>query len=361
MRPLLQIDPSRIRENFLSLCRFLNAPRGVAVVKDDGYGLGMEGVVQALAEIPDAVEAFAVASLEEATELARWLPPEKILVLYAPPTRGEIRDLLESPFQVAVGTSRVLEALRQTPSRPGLHLHVDIGMNRLGLSEEQALAVLEAHPWEGLMLHFPLAPWEDPEGYGLLVRRARRWMNLFRGVRPEGRVHIANTALALSGESWLSGSFPRAGLGLWGLAPSPEIPSSLELAFELRAPVVEVKEVPAGAGISYGWTFRTTRTSRIGVVAVGYADGLPRALSGKGFVVYRNRRFPMVGAVTMDLVMVDFTEGPVPEVGEEVVLLGSPPAMHPWDWARFSGTIVYEVLTGLGKRALRRFVPEQVG
>jgi len=361
MRPLLQIDPSRIRENFLLLCRSLRAPRGLAVVKDDGYGLGMEGVVQALGEIPEVVEAFAVATLDEAMELARWVSPEKILVLYAPPGWEEIRDLLESPFQVVVGTSRILEALRQMPSRAGLHLHVDIGMHRLGLTEHQALEVLEAYPWEGLMLHFPLAPWEDPEGYALLVNRARRWMDLFRTVRPEGRVHVANTALALSGEPWLLGSLPRVGLGLWGLAPSPEIPSSLDLAFELRAPVVEVKEIPAGEGISYGWTFRTARPSRIGVVAVGYADGLPRALSGKGYVVYRNRRFPMVGAVTMDLVMVDFTEGPVPGVGEEVVLLGRPPAMSPWDWARFSGTIVYEILTGLGKRALRRFVPEQVG
>ncbi len=360
MRPLLQIDPSRIRENFLRLCRHLGAPRGLAVVKDDGYGLGMEGVVQALADVPGAVEAFAVASLEEASELSRWVSPEKILVLYAPPTWGEIRDLLESPFQVAVGTARLLEALEQMPSRPGLHLHVDIGMHRLGLLEAQALTVLERYPWDGLMLHFPLAPWEDPEAYPRLVERAHRWIDRFRAVRPGARIHIANTALALSGEPWLVGSLPRVGLGLWGLAPAPGMRSPLELAFELRAPVVEVKDVPAGAGISYGWAFRTARPSRIGVVAVGYADGLPRALSGKGHVVYRNRRFPMVGAVTMDLVMVDFTGGPVPEVGEEVVLLGGPPAMTPWDWARISGTIVYEVLTGLGKRALRRYVPEQV-
>lgn len=358
MRPLLVIDPSAIRRNFAFLSRF-SGGQGIAVVKDDGYGLGVEGVVRALGDDPRVV--FAVATLEEAHELARDVSPERILVLYAPPGHREIRELLATPFHIAVGSRRMLEALKERPERSGLHLHVDIGMHRMGLSEGNALEVLDAFPWEALMLHFPLTPWDDSGDFALLVHRARSWMDRFWRVRRGGMVHVANTALALSGESWLEGTLPRVGLGLWGLAPDPDLHHPLELAFELRAPVVEIKEVPAGAGISYGWMSRTTRASRIGVVAVGYADGLPRALSGKGYVVYRGHRFPMVGAITMDLLIVDFSDGPVPEVGEEVTLLGQPPAMTPWEWADLSGTIVYEVLTGLGKRAERRFLPLQAG
>lgn len=359
MRPLLEIDPAAIRRNFTLLRQRIGASSGIAVVKDEGYGLGVEAVVQAFQDAPDEIFAFAVATLEEAEALReQGVPPERILVLYAPADPAEIRDLLDSPYQVAVGSRRILDLLGSSP-RPGLHLHVDIGMHRMGLSEDLAQTVLEGYPWTGLMLHFPLAPWEDSEGYALLVDRARRWIRLFREAHPDGVIHVANTALSLAGEGWLRGTLPRVGLGLWGLAPEPEKADELVPAFRLKAPVVEIKDVPAGAGISYGWRYRTTRPSRIGVVAVGYADGLPRALSNRGWVVYAGKRFPMVGAVTMDLLMVDFTDGPVPEVGEEVVLLGEAPAMSPYDWARISGTIVYEVLTGLGKRALRRLTPVQ--
>ncbi len=364
MRPLLEIDLSAIRHNYHLLCRRLQAPSGFPVIKDDGYGLGAEAVILALEGA--GVEAFAVATLEEAQALVDYgVPPERVLVLYAPPHPGEIQDLLASGFQVAVGSVRMVEMLRHTESsrlRASLHLHVDIGMHRMGLLPEVARELVEAFPWRGLMLHFPLSPGEDPEAFAHLAQRAQRWMAWFREAHPSGKIHVANTSLSLAGLPWLEGSHPRPGLGLWGLSPSGrEGEQGLRLAFRMKAPVVEIKEVPEGVGISYGWMFRTSRPSRIGVVAVGYADGLPRALSNRGWVLYRSRRYPIVGAVTMDLILVDFTGGPVPHVGEDVVLLGPPPAMTPHDWARAAGTIVYEVLTGLGKRASRRLFPAEVG
>lgn len=361
MKPLLELNLSAIRDNYKHLCHRLNAGRGIPVVKDDGYGLGAEAVVQAIEG--EDVEAFAVATLEEAQHLeSMGVPARKILVMYAPPEPDEIEALLASPYQVAVGSRRMVEVLeRMENPRAWLHLHVDIGMHRMGLLPEVAESFLEHFPWKGLMIHFPVYGQEDRPLFASLASRAEAWVRRFRASFPQGVIHIANTALTIEGWPWLRGTFPRVGLGLWGLLPGKGLEDKrLRLAFRLKAPVLEVKGLPKGVGVSYGWLFRTQRPSTIGVIAVGYADGLPRALSNRGWVVYKGQRFPIIGAVTMDLTLVDFTDGPIPSPGEEVILLGNSPAMTPDDWAERAGTIVYEVLTGLGKRALRSFFPAEV-
>ena len=153
----------------------------------------------------------------------------------------------------------------------------------------------------------------------------------------------------------------RSGIITYGLAPSDEVDITrlkLKAAMEIRSSVIYVKEVPAGSTISYGSTFVTSRPSRIATLSVGYADGYPRCLSGRGEVLIHGRRFPVIGRVCMDQMMVDVTEDPTVVQGDTATLVGSDGDEHisMEEFAEKSGRINYEAVCDIGKRVPRVYI-----
>ncbi len=360
MKPRLYLLREAVHHNARLLLDQTGVSRMVAVVKDDAYGVGLDAWLRVL---PDTwVAWYAVATLEEALRLERLgIPPDRILLLYPLVDEASLQEVRATPVHVALGSPEMFVLLERHPEAVDperIHLSLDLDMVRTGFQWEEWVSLASRWPWPrppiAWMGHFAHDPGVRPEAFEKAVVRAnfyhRRLQEMWGKPIP---AHLANTAVALSGtrlpQRWI-----RPGLGLFGIHPSRHRPDPLRLALRLEAPLLQVHHVPAGTGVSYGHRFVTSRPSRIGVLRIGYGDGLPRALSPHGWAVIRGHRAPIVGAITMDLTLVDLTDLPFePLPGEAGVLLGDPPAMNLWTWAEAAGTIPYEVMTHFSSRIER--------
>ena len=282
-----------------------------------------------------------------------FAPRADILVLgYAPP--DAVPDLSRAGITQTVFSAPFAEQLSNAARRAGVtlkvHLKVNGGMCRLGFSPsaiEEMRAVFSSENLTvcGLFTHYPLADTD-----AAATRRALAEFSLVRAKLPGGLfAHTAASAAALScPEAVLDGARP--GIALYGCAPVPtQIP--LRPALRLFAPVVQIREVPAGTPVGYGGDFVTRRPSRIGTLPIGYADGLTRDLCGiTGSLFHAGERFaaPLCGRVCMDYCMVDLTDTPA-AVGDAVCVIDDVPAA-----AARRGTIPYEVLTAVSARVGRR-------
>jgi alanine racemase len=256
-------------------------------------------------------------------------------------------------------------AARGTTARA--HLKVDTGMGRLGVLPPDVPAFLETARGrrrvvlEGLCSHFANADLADAALTAQQVSRFRTALGQMRaaGFEPRWR-HLSNSAglLALpEARDGVEMNLARPGLALYGLQPAPWLrpPRMLEPVLSWKTGVVHLKSVPTGTPISYGSTWTAPRPSRIATLPVGYADGWSRLLSNRGAVLVRGRKAPIVGRVCMDLCMVDVTDIPDVEVGDEVVLIGrqGTEVQDAHQLAALQGTIAYDVLCAIGARVPR--------
>ena len=246
-----------------------------------------------------------------------------------------------------------------------MHLHIDVGMARDGAEPAAWSALCDAArtaEQQGLvrvvaiMGHLGWA--DDPaDPCNAVARRtfddasatARR-----HGLRPRLR-HLAATSATLT-DSRTHLDLCRIGAGLVGIDPSRT--TRLTPAMTLSAPVVGVREVAGGTSVGYGHSYVTARRTRLALVPVGYADGVPRAASGRGWMLIRGRRRPIAGLVSMDQVVLDVGDGPA-EVGDVVTVFGPGERNEPTvtEWAAWAGTIEHEIVTGIGPRVVRRVLP----
>ncbi|HEV2993017.1 MAG TPA: alanine racemase [Acidimicrobiia bacterium] len=362
-----EVDLGAVRSNTRRLAALADPAALLAVVKADGYGHG--AVPVARAALDAGASWLGVALVEEGTALRAAGLDAPVLVLSEPPAAaaGHVVDARLTPV---VYTEPGIEALakavadRAADDPLPVHLKVDTGMHRVGCATDDAanlVAAVQARPelrLEGICTHFAVADEpERPETRAQLDAFGRVIADLERaGSRPP-IVHAANSAALLQ--------FPdarfdlvRVGIALYGVAPGPATSVTLDPALSLRARVTYVKELPAGARLSYGLRYALERPGRVATVPVGYADGVPRNLGLRGGeVLLHGRRYPIAGAVTMDQLMVDVGEDDV-EPGDEVVLLGAQDgdAITAEEWADRLGIIAYEVVTGIGPRVPRRYV-----
>jgi alanine racemase len=244
-----------------------------------------------------------------------------------------------------------------------IHLKIDTGATRLGILPgelEQVITELERAPSlmvEGLCTLLVNAgdPQSPITGRQLDVFNTAAVRLRAAGIDPRV-AHVANSAASVLRPD-THYSLLRPGLAIYGLPPVPAVRDQVELrpVMTFKTRVVQVKRVPAGVGVSYGHTFVTPRPSAIGVLAVGYADGYRRGLQHGGEVMIRGRRAPVVGAVCMDLTMVDLTDVPGAAIGDEVILWGGAgeAMISVNDVARLAQTISYEMLCTVGKRVPR--------
>ena len=352
----------------------------MAVVKADAYGHGVGIVVPALAEF---VEAFGVANVTEAravrAELSRVegggsqdseaphlrlstfdLRPIFILGPVLPEEREEVVERRFVPLVSDLEEVRAYAAL--AAGEPlDIHLKLDTGMGRMGVWQDDALETVrairavEGVRIAGLATHLPSADSDE----AFTRTQLEHFEKLVSQLRADGLaspiVHVENSA-GIIGFPAHAGDMVRPGLMLYGSSPVPAFQPELRPALTWKTRVVLVREVGEGRSVSYGRTFKAPESMRIATLAVGYADGYRRCLSGKNAeVLIRGRRCAVLGRVTMDQILADVTALPDVAAGEEVVLLGAQgeEEILATELAEKAGTIAYEIFTGIGPRVKR--------
>lgn len=378
-----RVDLDALRSNYLSIAGYLareaalnraagsgpvQAPGIIAVVKANAYGHGAVAVARTL----EAAGArwLAVADIEEGVELRNAGLRARILVFGALSV-SDVDGVFTHDLTPAVSSpaaARVLQAAakaRQTTLR--CHLKIDTGMHRLGFRFDNVrrtvpeLLASDSLQIEAVHTHFATA--DEPE-HPLFEEQRVRFEQAGAtlaelGLRPRYR-HAANSA-ALLRDSRVWFDLVRPGLLLYGIAPPPLTTTmALTPVMTLTSRVVAVKGLREGDTAGYGGRFRAARPTVLAVVPAGYADGLDRRLEGRGHVLVRGRRAPIVGAVSMDMLTIDVTEHGGVDPGDEVVFLGSQGAaatqtIDAREVASWIGTIPYEILCRLGARVERRY------
>lgn len=327
----------------------------LAVVKADGYGHG--AVAVARAALQAGATWLGVAQPEEALQLRAAGVDAPVLVFgYSPPELVVQAAPQRVSFTVfsAASLKSAAEAAAASPVGVAVHLNVDTGMTRLGFPPEEAVEVADritSTPGlhlEGVYTHFASA--ESDRAF--TERQLERFLSVVATLRAHGHhlpfVHAANSAATFAvPESHLD--LVRVGIALYGLSPGVPTPH-LRPALRITARAVQVRRVPEGTTVSYGASYRAPSPTTIVTVPVGYADGIPRALSNRGFAALRGHRVPYAGAVCMDFLMLDAGDLEVQE-GDEVELVG--PHVRVEELAGLCGTIPYEIVSRLGPRLPR--------
>lgn len=345
--------------------------RMLAVIKANGYGHGAVQVARKLDGL-NYVFGYAVATVEEALQLRRngLYKPILILGYTFPDCYKELvaQDIRPAVFRTDMAKELSGEALRQGKVLK-IHIKVDTGMSRIGISPDDAglgfirqVMELPGLEIEGIFTHFARADETDKSSamgqfvrFGAFTERIRAELSLDIPLK-----HCANSAAIMElPETRMD--LVRAGIALYGLWPSEEMDRSrisLRPLFRLYSHIVYVKTVPAGTPVSYGGTYVTKKKQRIATIPVGYGDGYPRGLSGKGDVLIRGRRAPVLGRVCMDQFMVDVTDIPEAKEGDLVTLIGrdGKEEITMEELGDISGRFNYELACDLGSRIPRVYM-----
>lgn len=365
-RAWVEIDRAALIHNVQQLKQILS-PRTelMAVVKADAYGHGAVAVAETTLEAGAAW--LAVATLQEGIQLREAGITAPILVLGASNTAGEVEAIAHWKLQPTLCNVEQAwlfsEELAQLGQTLPVHLNIDTGMSRLGTSWQQATGFVKRvrqlpHlQLASLYSHFATA--DDPDR-AVMNLQHQRFRNAIAQLKAEGiplpRLHIANSAATLCDRA-LHYDLARVGLALYGLYPAPHLRPVVDLkpVLQVKARVTQVKTIPAGTGVSYGYKYVADREMAIAVVGIGYADGVPRNLSNRLEVVIRGQKVRQVGAITMDQLMLDVSNIPDLHPGEVVTLIGGegPLAISADDWAETLGTISWEILCGFKHRLPR--------
>lgn len=362
----VEINLDVLERNFRHIAKRAAPAAIIAVVKADAYGHGAVEVARCAEKC--GVRTFAVSCLEEAIELRRSFFNRDILVFGAMP-ENQICDILNYELTPSVGTLGFAQALsreaRKRKRTVNVHVCVDTGDGRVGPFHTEApgfvrkVCKLPNVKVAGLYSHFSTAD-DDPGFAGLQLERFNAVVDeLNRHGIEIPMLHLANSAGLLN----ISASgfhCVRPGLILYGIYPCERRKNYpvLDSVFSFKAKVTFVKTVGKGFTVSYGRKYVTSRTTDIVTVPVGYADGFPRKFSNCGEVLIKGKRYPVVGAVCMDMIMVDAGPRSGVKPGDEAVLIGKQgkEEISVYDIATALGTIPYEVICSVGRRVARVYI-----
>ena len=358
----VNIDLDAIRQNFQAICQKAGVPV-MAVVKANAYG---HGAIPVARHLEDYCTFFGVSSLSEALELRHAGIEKPILILghsqvstYPELVRYDIRPAI---FSLEDAQALSAEAQKQNKIAP-FHFVVDTGMSRIGFqcAEEAAqlcaqIAALPNLEAEGIFSHFATA---DEESLAKAKAQAERFDRFCRtlkalGVTPKLR-HLDNSAGLMNFDCHYD--MVRAGIVLYGLYPSTDVPKdvlSLKPAMSWHSRISCLKWLPAGREISYGGTYTTQKDTHVATIPVGYADGYRRNLSGKFYVLIKGQKAPILGRVCMDQMMVDVTDVPDVQAGDEVVLMGD--GLSAEELAEAGDSFNYELVCSVSRRVPRQYI-----
>jgi alanine racemase len=359
-----RIDLDRIKANIKHLKEVSGAPV-MAVVKADAYGHGLIPVAQAALDAGASM--LGVALLEEAITLRTAGITAPILAWLVPPG-SDFKLAVDNQIELAASSIIALEQIGEVKSnnRPRVHLEVDTGMSRGGFLDEWGK--LDAHHVAnldivGIFSHFARA---DEPGEEQNVLQRNRFKEMVATLESFGYTnivrHLSNSAATLKDKDSRF-DMVRVGIAMYGLSPDVKtlgVSESLGLkaAMQVRAKLHLVKTVPANSPVGYGATAHTTAETKLGVVAMGYADGIPRVAQGAG-VFAGGRRAPIIGRVSMDQFVVDLGPDSKANSGDWVIVFGdgSTGEYTADDWGVASSSINYEIVTRIGPRVPRIYAP----
>lgn len=374
-RVYAEIDLDAIRDNVLAMKENIHEnTRIMAVIKTDAYGHGAIPIAKELENI-ESVSGFAVATAEEALDLRKNNIKKPILILgYTFP--GNYGELIKNHISMAIFREDTLSEIASEAKRIGekalVHIKVDTGMGRIGVPADEtgimfAKQVLDNDYLylEGVFTHFARADETDKTFTGLQIEKYLHYVEEIKkrfGYTIPIR-HISNSAGILDIKD-ANMDMVRAGIILYGLWPSDEVNRErilLKPALALYSTIVYIKEIKEGTSISYGGTFVSKKTMKVATIPVGYGDGYPRSLSGKGCVLIHGKRAPILGRVCMDQFMVDITHIPEALMGDKVTLIGQDgdENITVEELGNLADKFNYEFVCGLSKRIPRIFVKDK--
>jgi len=336
----LAFDADALAGNWSALSRLSGQARAGAAVKANAYGLGAHRVSEVL--LKAGCRDFFVAYPAEAAEIADIVPPAAISVLHGP------LDEADAAYLRQIGARPVINSLRQATlwlaAGGGIcDVMVDTGMNRLGLAlGDLGDPLIRSLEVATLMSHLASAE-EDSE---LNARQLRGWLEAV-SILPSRDQSLANSAGIMLGPDY-HGSLTRPGLSLYGGIPCASLAGTIRPVAHPEAQIIQIRSVRAEETIGYNATFTATKDMRIGVVALGYADGYLRCWSDKGAMLHCSTRVPVVGRVSMDMTMIDLTAAPDASEGDRLRLVYDLPSA-----SAQTGLSQYELLTLLGRRFQR--------
>ena len=364
-----EIDLDAIEGNFKAIRDFVSPEKKImAVIKANGYGHGAVRIARALTAEADF---FGVAMLDEALELRQNGITNPILILGY--TQCSLFPVLVK-YDVRPAIFRISDAVeldkcaRGAGKTASLHIALDTGMSRIGYSDTDesiaeivAISKLPNVRIEGIFSHFANADSSDMSYTDLQLSRFRSFVDRLSaaGVKIPLR-HLYNSAATIELEHEYE--MLREGIILYGLRPSDEVDMeklpALRPAMSLRARIAHVKTLEKGVAISYGCTFVTEKTTRVATVCAGYADGVPRIISNKAYVLVHGHRAPIIGRICMDQFMIDVTDIPEVSVDDFATVFGTDngETIYADDVAALAGTIGYELVCGITARVPRVYI-----
>lgn len=374
-RVYAQVDLDAILHNMEQMRRIIDPDTKImGVIKADGYGHGAIPIGRELEKL-GYVWGYATATVEEAQVLRRNGLSKPILTLGAC-FPEQYPALADEGIRATVFSLRQAQEMESFAQKAGkeikIHIKADTGLSRLGFQVTEAaadeIAQISRMPhmvMEGLFTHFAKSDARDKTMANEQMEQFRRMQEMLkeRGVAIP-MCHCSNSA-AIIDMPKANMSVVRAGISLYGLWPSDEIRKDhidLKPALSLKSRIVFLKELEEGRTISYGATYETTGTQRIATIPVGYGDGYPRSLSGKGYVLIRGKRAPICGRICMDQFMVNVTHIPEAAEGDEVILVGADgqERITMEEIGDLSGRFNYEFACDLGKRIPRVYVKNKI-
>jgi alanine racemase len=366
----VEINKEKAIHNFLEVRRAVGKDVKIcAVVKADSYGMGALKLSEMYLE--NGVDMFAVAVISEALELRQEIKDKDILILgYTPEEFYD--DAINNNLTLTIYNYELAEKLNEVAKtlnkKAKIHIKVETGMNRLGFSPTEenadkvkAISKMSNISIEGAFSHQARADEKDKTTAHKQTGKFISFMKMLENRNVTIPIkHIANSATIIELPEYYF-DMVRPGIILSGFYPSDEVNKNeykFEICVTLKARVANVKTIQAGEGVSYGHLFKAEKSTVVGTIPLGYADGYSRLLSNRGYIVVKGIKCPILGKVCMDQFMVDLSEVENPQIGDEAIIYGdgTDGAMTAEDVANMRGTISYEVLTNLGKRLPRIYV-----
>lgn len=354
---ILTVDLGAMVDNYAMLRKKAPGSQCAAVVKANAYGLGVAKVAPALKDA--GCEVFFVATLDEGIELRAVLGDAQIFVFHGVRAGQEglfceysLSPVLNSLLQISLWSKYP----DKTQKKDSI-IHVDTGMNRLGISLGQWRGVLaekemfDALKMRYLMSHLACA---DEAEHPLNAKQLHDFRQAL-ALAPSLKATLANSYGVFLGKEYHFDML-RPGCALYGVNPLPEKENPMKSVISLKSKIVQIREIDSIQSVGYGASCVVPKGSRLATLPVGYADGYLRSLGNEGFCAVNGVKLPIVGRVSMDLIVVDISQLPEGSVlpGDEVELLGRTITVN--DVAGWAGTIGYEILTGLGRRYERVYI-----
>ena len=358
MEAICKVSLKAITQNYQYFQQRVAPAEVIPVVKANAYGHGAVRVAQHLHQTLE-VNTFAVATLEEAQELAVIIPKSDILI-FSRVFPGELSSVPENAILSIGSVEDGLALMHSATGRLKVHLNVNTGMNRLGLSPERAIQLIadNSHALDicGVYTHFSSSDTASTDTFNQQIQVFDKVVVELKRLGFQGMVHISNSAGALHDKLDFYDAM-RLGIGLYGYDTSPLALHShrLQPAMEVLAPLIRVESIHAGESVSYAEKWQAASDTNIGTLRIGYADGYSRALTNRGVVSFQGKSYQVVGTVTMDHIMIDLGQESPATGSMFTVLGGDATQVKIAHVAAMNATITYEICCAISPRVKREY------